>query len=103
VAQVKAMMEENKKFAQLYCTSCDYCKPCPQEINIPHIFNIMNYHRVYGLTDHAKKAYGEVMRGEGWIKSADAAKCTGCGVCETKCPQKLAIVNQLKETHSALA
>ncbi|MCL2572106.1 MAG: aldo/keto reductase [Defluviitaleaceae bacterium] len=103
VTQVKAMMEENKKLAQLYCTSCDYCKPCPENINIPHIFNIMNNHRVYGLTDHAKNAYGQVIRGEGWVKSADASKCIECGVCETKCPQKLPIIEQLKETHTTLA
>jgi len=100
--QVKAMMEENKKFAQLYCTSCDYCKPCPQDINIPHIFNMMNNHRVYGLTDHAKAAYAEMQRGEGWVKSADASKCIECGICETKCPQKLPIVKQLQETHKTL-
>jgi len=100
--QVKAMMEENKKLAQLYCTSCNYCLPCPQEIKIPHIFNIMNNHRVYGLTDHAKNAYGQVIRGEGWVKSADASKCIECGVCEEKCPQKLPIIKQLQETHRTL-
>jgi len=103
VAQVKAMMTENAELAKLYCTACDYCLPCPQEIKIPHLFGIMNNHRVYGLTEHAKAAYGEVMRGEGWVKSADASKCTGCGVCETKCPQGLPIINQLKETHTMLS
>ena len=103
IAQVKAMMDENAKLAKLYCTSCDYCKPCPQNINIPHIFNIMNNHRVYSLTDHAKWAYGQVVRGEGWVKSADATKCIECGECEVKCPQKLPIIQQLKETHATLA
>jgi len=55
VAQVKAMMAENAKLAKLYCTSCDYCLPCPQEIKIPHLFNIMNNHRVYGLTEHESR------------------------------------------------
>ena len=103
LAQVSAMMEENKKLEQLYCTDCKYCLPCPQEINIPHIFDIMNNHRVYDLTDHAKEAYAEVMSGKGWVKSADATKCIECGECETKCPQKLPIIKQLKETHSTLA
>lgn len=103
LAQVGAMMEENKKLEQLYCTACNYCLPCPQEINIPHIFDIMNNHRVYDLTDHAKEAYAEVISGKGWIKSADATKCIECGVCETKCPQKLPIIKQLQETHSTLA
>jgi hypothetical protein len=101
--QVKAMLEENKKLAELYCTSCDYCKPCPANINIPHLFGMMNTHRVYGLTQHAKNAYAEMQRGEGWVKSADAAKCTGCGECERKCPQKLPVMKQLKETHEVLA
>ncbi|MCL2189553.1 MAG: aldo/keto reductase [Defluviitaleaceae bacterium] len=103
LAQVKKMMEENKKLAELYCTSCDYCKPCPQEINIPHIFGMMNTHKVYGLTEHAKKAYAEMQAGTAWVKSADVTKCVECGICEEKCPQKLPVVKQLKETHDALA
>lgn len=100
---VKAMMIEHGKLADLYCTGCDYCKPCPQDINIPHIFRIMNNHRVYGLTENAKHAYNEVINGWGWIKSADASKCVECGACESRCPQKLPIIRQLKETHAALA
>jgi predicted aldo/keto reductase-like oxidoreductase len=103
LATVNKMMEENKKLAQLYCTSCNYCLPCPQEIRIPHLFNMMNNYRVYGLIDHARASYAEMMRGGGWVKSADASKCVECGVCEEKCPQKLDIIKQLKETHEALA
>ncbi|MDR0444296.1 MAG: aldo/keto reductase [Treponema sp.] len=100
---IKAMMEENKDLAKLYCTGCDYCKPCPQNINISYLFEIMNRHRVYGLTEHAKSAYNEVINGWSWIKSADASKCISCGACETKCPQKLPIMKQLQETHATLA
>jgi len=103
IVHVKAMMEENKKLAQLYCTTCNYCKPCPQEINIPLLFNTMNNHRIYGITEHARQTYAEIMAGSNpWLKSADATKCTECGECERKCPQKLAIIQQLKETHETL-
>jgi len=101
--QVKAMMEENKNLAKLYCTGCDYCKPCPAGIDIPYLFEIMNRYRVYDLKEHAKSAYSEMMKGLSWRKSADASKCTACGACEEKCPQKLPIIKQLKETHAALA
>jgi hypothetical protein len=99
---IKAMMEENKDLAKLYCTSCNYCKPCPQGIDIAYIFEIMNRYRVYDLKEHAKSAYYEMMKGWSWIKSADASKCTSCGQCEEKCPQKLPIIKQLQETHATL-
>ena len=100
---IKKMMEENKNLAKLYCTGCDYCKPCPQGIDIPYVFEIMNRHRVYGLTEHAKAAYYEMMMGWSWKKSAAASKCVSCGACEEKCPQKLPIISQLQETHATLA
>lgn len=102
MSQIKEMMEENKKLAELYCTSCDYCKPCPQDIDIPHLFNIMNTHRVYELTEHAVSLYNETMRGKAWVKSASPETCTKCGACEEKCPQKLPIIRQLQETHETL-
>jgi predicted aldo/keto reductase-like oxidoreductase len=99
---IKKMMEENKNLAKLYCTGCNYCKPCPQGIDIPYLFEIMNRYRVYDLKEHAKSAYNEVIKGWSWIKSADASKCVSCGACEEKCPQKLPIIKQLQETHRTL-
>ncbi|MCL2708813.1 MAG: aldo/keto reductase, partial [Defluviitaleaceae bacterium] len=84
--RVKEMMEENKKLASLYCTGCNYCLPCPKEINTPHIFGIMNTHKVYGLTNNAKNEYANVINKRGWVKSADASACAECGECEGKCP-----------------
>ncbi|MCL2665607.1 MAG: aldo/keto reductase [Defluviitaleaceae bacterium] len=101
--RLNEMMDKYKKFAELYCTGCDYCKPCPQGIEIGYLFKLMNQHRVYGLTDVARGAYSGVVNGWSWIKSADASKCTACGECEKKCPQKLPIIEQLKETHTALS
>jgi hypothetical protein len=102
ISQIKEMLEENKKLAELYCTACDYCKPCPKGIDIPHLFGIMNTHRVYELTEHSISAYNDTIRGRAWVKSASIADCTKCGVCETKCPQKLPIIKQLQETHATL-
>jgi len=99
---IKTMMEENKKLAMLYCTGCNYCKPCPAGIDIPYLFELMNRYRVYELTEHAKKAYDDASKGLSWQKTADASKCTACGACEEKCPQKLPVIKQLKETHKAL-
>ncbi|MDL2233126.1 aldo/keto reductase [Ruminococcaceae bacterium OttesenSCG-928-L11] len=101
-SRISDMMQENKRLADLYCTGCNYCMPCPQEINIPEIFKMMNYHKVYSLTDYAKKQYAEIGKSP-WMKYENAAACVDCGLCEEKCPQKLQIREQLRNTHEALA
>ena len=100
-ARIDAMLEENRRLAELYCTGCNYCMPCPKGLNIPEIFKMMNYHRVYGLTDYAKKTYAAI--GSGNLKFQNAAACVGCGQCEKKCPQHLHIREQLRVTHDTLS
>jgi len=94
-------MEQNKKLAELYCTGCKYCMPCPNDVNIPLNFQLMNYHRVYGLTDYARREYQKIGTNP-WMKGKRADECIECGECEDKCPQKLHICEQLKETAAAL-
>lgn len=99
--QINGSMEENKKMADLYCTGCNYCMPCPYEVNIPLNFQLMNYHRVYGITAYAKEQYAQIGKFD-WMKGKNASACVECGLCEDKCPQKLEIRRQLKETAIAL-
>lgn len=101
VERIKEAMEENRRLADLYCTGCDYCMPCPQEVNIPLNFRLMNYHRVYGLTEYARAQYQKIGTTEN-LKGKKAEDCIECGICETKCPQNLEIRKQLKETAAAL-
>jgi predicted aldo/keto reductase-like oxidoreductase len=95
-------MRENERLAGLYCTGCKYCMPCPQGLNIPELFTLMNYHRVYRITDFARTSYAQIGKVP-WMAYKNAAACVECGVCEDKCPQKLPIREQLKETHKTLA
>jgi predicted aldo/keto reductase-like oxidoreductase len=103
---VLRMLEENKRLAELYCTGCAYCLPCPQGVGIPQCFSAMILFKVWGLRDLARQHYrnlqnGQVRWQEQVVKAADA--CVECGECEEKCPQKIPIRQQLKETHAALA
>ena len=97
--QLGEAMEEIKKFSELYCTGCKYCQPCPAEINIPHIFEMFTYYNVYGLKDHA----GHMMRE--YVKNGGKtfADCKDCGICENKCPQKLAIRENLDKVCALLS
>ena len=99
--RVNRAMKENARLAQLYCTGCNYCMPCPAGVNIPLNFEMMNYHRVYEVTPYAREQYA-LIGVSPWMKGEKASACTGCGVCEEKCPQKLKIREQLAETAAVL-
>jgi len=104
--EVNASLERLKGLADLYCTGCNYCLPCPHGVDIPRNFTLMNYHRVYGLTEYAKAQYAAMAR----EKPEDpertphlaAACCNECGACLEKCPQKIPIIEQLKEVDATL-
>jgi len=103
--RVGKALDECRSLAELYCTGCGYCMPCPHGVDIPGNFSLMNHHRVYGLTDWAKRRYAHKPkeREEGDEKAKlYAGACTECGECEPKCPQKIPIIQQLAETHTAL-
>ena len=100
--RITASMKENKERAKLYCTGCNYCMPCPSNVNIPLNFELMNYHRVYGLTDYARQEYAQIGKVAWRSGEKNAAACVNCGKCEDKCPQHLKICDQLKETAMVL-
>jgi len=80
-----------KSSGAITCTYCQYCEGCPIGIDIPKIFNIYNQYKA----DDKKNVFIAVYEK---IKEENRAdKCINCGICKTKCPQKLDIPNLLKE------
>lgn len=102
--QILEVLDEKKRLSDLYCTGCGYCMPCPNGVDIPENFQLMNSYRIYGLKDHAREGYRELGEREkdGKIVPAWAEACKECGKCEPKCPQNIPIVRQLKETKATL-
>ncbi len=99
---IQAHLERLRKMAELYCTGCNYCMPCPQGVAIPRIFESFNRGRVYGLWANARKGYAGIgAAATDTVRRADA--CTGCGACEPKCPQHIKIRENLKDAAAALA
>lgn len=93
--------EENKKIEEIrstlgkrFCRRCEYCMPCPVNINIPTNFLLEGYYTRYNLKDWAKERYASLA-----VKASD---CVECGKCETKCPYQLPIREMLKEVSSKL-
>ncbi|MBM4046460.1 MAG: aldo/keto reductase [Planctomycetes bacterium] len=101
--RVQQLLSKNQELAKLYCTGCNYCMPCPNKVNIPENFRLMNLHRVWGLTAYAKAHYARLGAPNARPEGLKACDCKACGECEPKCPQKIPIVKQLEETAKALA
>ena len=101
-AQIMAALDETKRLTDLYCTACEYCMPCPNDVNISHIFELCNMGQVYRLWDIVRERYWSFPNQQ-WIGGKQADACIECGECEEKCPQNIQIIDQLKGAHKALA
>ena len=77
-----------------FCTSCRYCMPCPQDIDIPKYMGLYRDWKAFGLTDSIAPRVREI--GE----NKNAVRCTACGVCEQKCPNQLKVREILREVES---
>lgn len=95
-ADLVKLLEELEELAALYCTGCNYCAPCPHGVSIPERFELMNQHRVWERTEHARLGYQKLL-----AKDSEG-ECQECGECLEKCPQNIEIIDQLKETAAAL-
>jgi hypothetical protein len=98
--QIEEASAQVRKLADVYCTGCKYCLPCPQEVNIPAIFEALIQHKVWNSPAAARDRYASIGRRRTPGKKADA--CVQCGECEKKCPQNIKIREQLKEAHELL-
>ncbi|MBN2089499.1 aldo/keto reductase [candidate division KSB1 bacterium] len=96
IERINTLVQEYQSLANLYCTGCNYCMPCPQQVNIPLNFRLMNYYRVYQIPEYAQKEYGMIGKVQ-WLPGKTADYCIACGECEPKCPQHIPIINQLQE------
>jgi predicted aldo/keto reductase-like oxidoreductase len=79
------------------CTGCGYCMPCPNGIDIPMNFNAYNNAFLFNDQERSKIMYNTFMTEE-----QRAGSCEECGECEEKCPQDIAIRDELKNVHEYL-
>jgi predicted aldo/keto reductase-like oxidoreductase len=94
IARVRAAYEA---IETIPCTACEYCMPCPNGVNIPSAFMKYNDGMRFGDFIYPRRSYYfQTMGGGG------ADKCIQCGVCTPKCPQNIAIPEELAKAHEQL-
>jgi predicted aldo/keto reductase-like oxidoreductase len=83
----------------IQCSGCRYCVPCPNNVDIPTIFQIYDDSVMYGDPRLGQFRYNTPF---GINQEQRADKCTECGECLEKCPQKIDIPTWLKKAHEVL-
>ena len=99
---IQAKMDISLSNSSSLCTLCEECLPCPEKINIPEVLRFRNLLEAYDMKDYGEFRYN-MFEAEGhWFPGNFASKCTECGDCLPRCPEKLEIPKLLKKTHNIL-
>ncbi|MCL6753018.1 aldo/keto reductase [Nostoc sp. CCCryo 231-06] len=85
------------------CSQCYACLPCPANINIPEVLRLRNLAVAYDMTDYGQYRYGMFENAGHWFPGMKGNRCTECGDCLPRCPEKLDIPALLEDTHQKLS
>jgi predicted aldo/keto reductase-like oxidoreductase len=85
-----------------YCTGCRECLPCPVDLNLPELLRLNNLLRAYDLAEWCKDRYKFMGNGGTWYPGVKADRCTECGECEPRCPERLPIIRLVQALHEDL-
>ncbi|MDR2602193.1 MAG: aldo/keto reductase [Spirochaetaceae bacterium] len=96
-ALIAKVRQSYESVRSIPCTGCEYCLPCPQNVQIPNAFSLYNDGMAFENFDQPSRAYSFSTAAK-----SDASFCVECGLCEEKCPQHIEIPEQLKIAHEKL-
>ncbi len=106
IATVQKARDWFKAAMKIPCTGCAYCIPCPTKVSIPNIFKEYNRLAMEGILESGKDSAG-LIHSIAYLKMKEketgADKCITCGKCTVKCPQNIAIPEELAKIHGELA
>ncbi|MBN2260909.1 MAG: aldo/keto reductase [Clostridiales bacterium] len=91
ISTVYKVKEKYLSKIQVNCTACQYCMPCPHGVSIPGAFKYLNDAFMFEKFEMYKNNYLTYTKEEN-----RASICVECGECESKCPQNIHIIDELK-------
>ncbi len=94
-AFIKRVQESMTKSYKIACTGCNYCMPCPSNVNIPGVFSAYNTSFALGFIPGISQYFASTAAIHP-NRYMGVKNCTHCGACEKKCPQHIPIQAELK-------
>ncbi len=72
-----------------HCMYCSHCAPCPRYIDVASVTKFLNLARAQGSVPETVREHYEVL-------SHHAGECIRCGACETRCPFRVPVMENMK-------
>lgn len=73
-----------------HCMYCSHCAPCPKKIDVASVTKFLNLARAQGGVPETVREHYEVLEHH-------AGECIQCGACESRCPFKVPIMENMKQ------
>lgn len=72
-----------------HCMYCGHCAPCPSGIDVAAVTKFLNLTIAQGMIPETVREHYKSLK-------AHASECVACGACETRCPFKVKIIDNMK-------
>ena len=73
-----------------HCMYCSHCAPCPKKIDVASVTKFWNLAKAQGNVPETVREHYEVL-------PHHAGECIRCGACETRCPFKVEIMENMRQ------
>jgi predicted aldo/keto reductase-like oxidoreductase len=101
IEAVNSVKDIMHSIVKVDCTTCGYCMPCPEGVDIPRNFSYYNdYHR---FDDDKIRANSHIIYNSVLSEGQKALSCVECGTCEPLCPQNIPIIDKLKDVAKTMS